>query len=157
MAAISAAEAGIIPYLANTRSIDTAGLNDNVVTRGTEEEKRRYLEENPLDVDYDLSTTGALDDFAFLIPKRSDHLDAVREAARRRFAVRARDYYYAGNFVWGVDVRRREFVLWVRKEHPRAAEIVRSLASAADRWDVGRLRWGPYPEELLEDLVPGRR
>lgn len=150
---VSATEAGIIPYFAATRSLDLVGLNDNVIARGSEDEIRQHLAENPIDIDYDLSTSGALDDFAFVISEDPRVKHSIRDMARRQFADRTRDFYYAGNYSWGVDERRRDLVMWVRKSHPKAREIVSALINASDRVNAGFVRWGPYPEDLLRSCL----
>lgn len=150
---VSATEAGIIPYFAATRSLDLVGLNDNVIARGSEDEISQYLAENPIDIDYDLSTSGALDDFAFVVSDDPRAQRSIHDMARRRFAKRVRDFYYAGNYSWGVDERRRDLVIWVRKSHPRAREIVNALIQSSDRVNAGFVRWGPYPEDILRSCL----
>lgn len=149
---VQGAEAGIIPYLAGVWSIDTVGLNDNTITRGTREEREAYLAAHPIDIDYSVSTTGAIDDFAAGLDWVAAQPQEVQEWSRGRFSERVRDYHYAGNFYWWIDERRQEFVLWVRKSHPRAEEITHALRAESDNVREGALRFGPYPPEVMEQL-----
>lgn len=153
---VSALEAGIIPYLCRTRTIDTVVLNDNVITRGTPEEKQRRLAENPLDVFYTVSTTGALDDLAVPPDRIEADPEGIRNWSREKFMENARTCYYGGSYHWGCDPVRQYFVLWVRRSHPRAEEIAAALLEGADRVDADLVRWGPYDEAIgAATKIPG--
>ena len=140
---VNGMEAGLIPYFARTRAIDLVGLNDNVITRGTPEERVAYLAANPLDVDYTLSTTGAVDDFA------NNDQPWAAEQARTEFARRAKDFWFAGSYYWGVDAKRRYFNFWVRRSHPEASRIRLGLIRAADSFRPLVTIWHQPHDALL--------
>jgi len=149
---VSAMEAGIIPYLSRTRSFDVVGLNDNIITRGTPQEKQKRREANPLDVFYTVSTTGAIDDLAIAPAQLQGDPDGSRSRSRNTFEANARNCYYAGHYRWGADPVRQDFVMWVRRSHPRSREIARALLESADRVEAASLRWGPYDVGLLDSI-----
>jgi hypothetical protein len=152
---VSGEEAGLIPYLSGVRAIDLTGLSDNVITRGTPEEIRAHLDANPIDVNYSVSSSGALDDFGRKLEWHENDAEELRRYSRDRYLKTIAEYHYAGNYYWGTDRRRQEFVMWVRKTHPRALEITRSLRDGADFLRDGEVRFGPYePEQIREQAVP---
>jgi arabinofuranosyltransferase len=146
-------EAGLIPYYARTRTIDEVGLTSLVFTHGTREEREAYLEANPFDVYFTVSTTGGLDDFAAGLDWVEQSPEEVAEWSRERFIRRAAGYYYAGHYYWWMDARRQQLILWVRKSHPRATEIVAALRNSANHVSPRQLRFGPYEEGVAEGVL----
>ncbi|MDX1974020.1 MAG: hypothetical protein SFY68_15935 [Candidatus Sumerlaeia bacterium] len=146
-------EAGLIPYYARTRTIDEVGLTSLVFTHGSREERDAYLEANPFDVYFTVSTTGALDDFAANFDWVEQSPEEVASWSRERFTRRAADYYYAGHYYWWIDPRRQQLILWVRKTHPRATEIVEALRNSASHVSPTQLRFGPYAEGVAEGVL----
>lgn len=138
---VNGSEAGLVPYYARTRAIDLAALNDNIITRGTPEEKRAYLAANPIDVDFDISTTGELDDVYTLDPSPA-------EIGRRTLEKRINDYYFVGSFHWGAGPRRF-FNWWVRRSHPDASRIREAMILQSDVFHPLDLRWGGRPDDEL--------
>ncbi len=141
---IYGSEAGLIPYFGRTSAFDCGGLNDNLMARGSAEEKARRVATQRVDIDVWVTSSEALDAMAL----NPETLRSLGEGAERHLAASFRrlaaDYFYCGTYFWPVD-HRQYLHVWVRRDYPGAARVIEAFAAEADSFQPG----------LMAHLSPG--